>query len=157
MSATPPDPASGEQGHFRRLEALYRDAPIQKLFPSTLQILAPGRTLIDFAVGPSLFHGAGAAHGSVYFKMMDDAAFFAANSLVSDRFVLTTAFNIFLTRPLRDGPARAEGRWISGRRRVLVAEARVLDSSGEECGRGTGTFHRSNIALSGLPGYRLDQ
>ena len=157
MSATPPDPATGQQGHFRRLEALYRDAPIQKLFPSRLHITEPGRTVIDFTVEPSLFHGAGAAHGSVYFKMMDDAAFFAANSLVSDRFVLTTAFNIFLTRPLREGPAKAEGRWISGHRRVLVAEARIIDSGGQECGRGTGTFHRSHIALSSLPGYRLDE
>jgi len=47
----------------------------------------------------------------------------------------------------------AEGRWISGRRRVLVAEARLVDGTGEEIGRGTGTFMRSRIALSSLPGY----
>ncbi len=54
----------------------------------------------------------------------------------------------------RREPARAEGRWISGRRRVFVAEARIVDSTGEECARGTGTFLRSHIALSGLDGYR---
>jgi acyl-coenzyme A thioesterase PaaI-like protein len=54
---------------------------------------------------------------------------------------------------MRDGQALAEGRWISGRRRVFVAEARITDSTGEECARGTGTFLRSHIALSGLPGY----
>ena len=36
---------------------------------------------------------------------------------------------------------------------VLVAEARLLDEEGEEVGRGTGTFMRSHIALSGLDGY----
>ena len=41
-----------------------------------------------------------------------------------------------------------------GRRRVFVAEARIVDSTGEECARGTGTFMRSGIALAGLPGYR---
>ena len=46
--------------------------------------------------------------------MLDDAAFYAANSLVSDRFLLTTAFNLHFTKPMRDGEARAEGRWISG-------------------------------------------
>ena len=51
------------------------------------------------------------------------------------------------------GKVRAEGRWISGRRRVLVAESRLVDSEGEEIGRGTGTFMRSRIALSGLDGY----
>ena len=39
------------------------------------------------------------------------------------------------------------------RRRVLVAESRLLDASGEEIGRGTGTFMRSHIVLSGLAGY----
>jgi acyl-coenzyme A thioesterase PaaI-like protein len=86
--------------------------------------------------------------------MLDDASFYAANSLVSDRFLLTTAFNLHFTKPLREGPAFAEGRWISGKRRVFVADARIVDSSGEECARGTGTFLRSHIALAGLAGYR---
>ena len=51
------------------------------------------------------------------------------------------------------GEVVAEGRWISGRRRVLVAEARLVDAAGDEIGRGTGTFMRSHIALSGLEGY----
>ena len=42
--------------------------------------------------------------------MMDDAAFYACNSLVSDRFLLTTAFNLVFTQPLRAGPVIAEGR-----------------------------------------------
>jgi acyl-coenzyme A thioesterase PaaI-like protein len=87
--------------------------------------------------------------------MMDDAAFYACNSVVTDRFLLTTAFNLLFTRPLRPGPVVAEGRWASGRRRVFVGEARILDSSGEEAGRGTGTFMRSHIPLSSLPGYRI--
>ena len=86
--------------------------------------------------------------------MLDDAAFYAANGLVSDRFLLTTAFNLHFTKPLKNGEAMAEGRWISGRRRVFVAEARIVDSTGEECARGTGTFLRSHIALSSLKGYR---
>ena len=45
--------------------------------------------------------------------MLDDAAFYAANGLVSDRFLLTTAFNLHFTKPMRSGEARAEGRWIS--------------------------------------------
>jgi acyl-coenzyme A thioesterase PaaI-like protein len=55
---------------------------------------------------------------------------------------------------MRTGEVRAEGRWISGKRRVFVAEARIVDSDGEECARGTGTFKRSHIALSSLDGYR---
>ena len=68
--------------------------------------------------------------------MMDDAAFYACNSMVSDRFLLTTAFNLVFTRPLKHGPVMAEGRWVSGRRRVFVGEAlagRLPD--GEEAAR----------------------
>lgn len=139
---------------MRSLEALYDSAPVNRLFESRLVLPEAGRSEIRFEVDPSGYHAAGAAHGTVYFKMLDDAAFYAANSLVSDRFLLTTAFNLHFTKPMREGTARAEGRWISGRRRVFVAEARIVDSSGEECARGTGTFLRSHIALSGLDGYR---
>ena len=37
-----------------------------------------------------MFHAAGAGHGTIYFKMLDDAAFYAANSMVEEQFVLTT-------------------------------------------------------------------
>ena len=150
----PPDPLTGEEAHLRALEALYASAPVNQLFESRLTLPEAGRSEIRFDVAPDTFHAAGAAHGTLYFKMLDDAAFYAANGLVSDRFLLTTAFNLHFTKPMRVGPARAEGRWISGKRRVFVAEARIVDESGEECARGTGTFLRSHIALSGLDGYR---
>ena len=159
MNPTPPDgpdaaAPDGADRHWRALEALYRAAPINRLFESSLELPRAGEAVIHFTVGPQLFHAAGAAHGTVYFKMLDDAAFYAANSLVSDRFLLTTAFNLHFTKPLGEGEARAEGRWVSGRRRVFVAEARIIDASGEECARGTGTFLRSHIALASLDGYR---
>jgi uncharacterized protein (TIGR00369 family) len=154
MSAMSPDvlPA-GEQAHFRALERLYAAAPINQLFESRLTITAAGAARIDFEIDDRHFHAAGAAHGTAYFKMLDDAAFYAANSLVTDRFLLTTAFNLFLTRPLGPGKVAAEGRWISGQRRVLVAEARLIDARGEEAARGTGTFMRSRIGLASLAGY----
>lgn len=153
----PPEAArgvSGEQAHFRALESLYAAAPINRLFPSSLEITEAGVARIRFAIDASVHHAAGAAHGTSYFKMLDDAAFYAANSLVSDRFLLTTAFNLLFTRPLVAGDVIAEGRWISGHRRVLVADARLIDAHGEEAGRGTGTFMRSRTALATLPGYR---
>ncbi len=156
-TATPPDPADlpveGAQLHWRALESLYASAPINHLFASRLAILGEGVSRIEFEVEPRTYHAAGAAHGTIYFKMLDDAAFYAANTLVTDRFLLTTSFNLHFSRPVREGRVVAEGRWVSGRRRVLVAEARLVDAEGEEIGRGTGTFMRSRIALSSLDGY----
>ena len=147
-------PAQGEEAHFRALESLYAAAPINRLFESALEISAPGIARIHFTIDERYFHAGGAAHGTSYFKMLDDAAFYAANSLVTDRFLLTTAFNLLFTKPLKAGPVIAEGRWVSGQRRVFVAEARLIDGEGEEAARGTGTFMRSRIPLAGLPGYR---
>jgi uncharacterized protein (TIGR00369 family) len=151
----PPEAAGaiGAEAHFRALESLYCAAPINNLFQSRLEIVEEGFARISFTIDESVHHAAGAAHGTSYFKMLDDAAFYAANSLVSDRFLLTTAFNLLLTRPIVTGPVVAEGRWISGRRRVLVADARLIDAEGEEAARGTGTFMRSRIPLASLPGY----
>lgn len=147
---------SGALEHFRALERLYAEAPINKLFNSRLEIVEAGKASIFFDVDERYYHAAGAVHGTSYFKMLDDAAFYAANSLVSDRFILTTAFNLLFTKPLRSGPVTAEGRWVSGKRRVFVADARLIDSEGEEIARGTGTFMRSHIPLASLPGYKKD-
>ncbi|WP_337190534.1 PaaI family thioesterase [Tsuneonella aeria] len=156
---TPPDREGEVQpgaAHYRALERLYAAAPINALFASSLRIVGEGRVRLAFDVGPDVYHAAGAAHGTIYFKMLDDAAFYAANTLVTDRFLLTTSFNLHFTKPVREGRVTAEGRWVSGRKRVYVAEARLIDSDGDEIGRGTGTFMRSRIALSSLPGYSAE-
>ncbi|WP_430416951.1 PaaI family thioesterase [Parasphingorhabdus sp.] len=146
----------GAQEHFRALERLYAKAPINQMFQSKLNITERGLATINFDVSDRYYHAAGAVHGTAYFKMLDDAAFYAANSLISDRFILTTAFNVLFTRPLKSGRITAEGRWVSGKRRVFVADSRLLDSDGEEIARGTGTFMRSHIPLASLPGYQKD-
>ena len=146
-------PDSGAAAHYRALERLYAAAPINRLFASRLEIIGAGTAQIVFRADQSVHHAAGAAHGTIYFKMLDDAAFYAANSLVSDRFLLTTGFNLHFTKPLKGGEVTAHGRWVSGRRRVYIAEAHLVDEDGDEIGRGTGTFMRSHIALAGLPGY----
>lgn len=145
----------GAGPHHRSLECLYASAPVNDLFDSRLEIPGEGRSRIHFSVDERVHHAAGAAHGTIYFKMLDDAAFYAANTLVTDRFLLTTSFNLHFTKPVKLGQVIAEGRWISGRRRVYVAESRLVDAEGDEIGRGTGTFMRSRIPLSSLPGYQV--
>jgi len=104
-TATPPEAdATGVALHFAALETLYASAPVNALFPSKLTIVGEGRSRIEFVVEERVHHAAHAAHGTIYFKMLDDAAFYAANSLVTDRFLLTTAFNLHFTKPIRHGP-----------------------------------------------------
>jgi acyl-coenzyme A thioesterase PaaI-like protein len=96
---------------------------------------------------------AGAVHGTAYFKILDDAAFYSANGLVTDRFLLTSALNLCLMRLLNEGGVVVEGRWIGGRGRVFVAEPRPFDAQGEEVARGMGTIMRLQNSLFTLPRY----
>ena len=106
----PPAPSAGARLHWQALESLYAAAPINALFRSSLSITGEGAARISFDVDSTYHHAAGAAHGTIYFKMLDDAAFYAANTLVTDRFLLTTSFNLHFTHPLKAGRVAYQAR-----------------------------------------------
>lgn len=138
--------------HFVALEKMYGAGPINELFQPVLEV-GEGMASIDMEVSERFFHAGGALHGSVYFKMLDDAAFFAVNSLERDRFVLTTSFTLYLTGPVTSGRIRAVGRVAHRTRSQFIAEAVLTDSGGGEVARGSGVFVRSRIRLADTPGY----
>ena len=139
--------------HYRKLERMYASAPLNEYYKPTMHI-SDGRAEVTVAVRRELFHAANAVHGALYFKCLDDACFFAVNSLVDDVFVLTVSFNLYLTRPISAGEMRATGRVVYRSRRLFVAEAELVDQDGQEIGRGSGTFMRSSTRLSPDIGYR---
>ena len=104
-------------------------------------------------VRPEFFHAADAVHGSVYFKALDDAAFFAVNSLVTDVFVLTAHYDIDFTRPVSSGVLHARGTVVHRSRRSFLATAELTDGEGRLVGRGNGTFVRSTVPLTPAVGY----
>ncbi len=141
--------------HWRGLERAYLGAPINTLYQPSITI-HEGVASIRIELSEKLHHPAFAVHGSVYFKMLDDAAFFAANSLEPEVFLLTTAFTTYLTRPISAGYMRAEGRVVCQSRTQMIAEAVVSNADGREVGRGSGLFVRSQIRLQDVPGYLDD-
>jgi uncharacterized protein (TIGR00369 family) len=139
--------------HFRKLERTYRHAPINEFYAPVLTVSA-GAAELAFDVQPKMHHAAHAAHGSVYFKALDDAAFFAANSLVEDVFVLTTSFTIYMMRPVSQGRITAQGHVTHRTGRLFFAEATLEDQEGRRIASGGGTFMRSGILLTPEIGYR---
>jgi len=128
-------------------------ATINEYFRPELTV-GDGVAEVRIRVDPKFFHAAGAVHGTVYFKAMDDAAFFAANSLVEEVFVLTTGFNLHFLRPISEGTLIACGTVVSATRSLLIADAELKDDRERLIGRGTGTFMRSTMKLAEIPGYR---
>lgn len=144
---------SGQPEHYRRLERMYlTKASINDYFNPSIAI-GDGVAEIRIEVDPKFFHAAGAVHGTVYFKALDDAAFFAANSVVEDVFVLTTNFNIQLLRPVTEGILIAKGTLVSKTRSLLVADAELRDDRDRLVGRGTGSFMKSRMRLEDIQGY----
>jgi uncharacterized protein (TIGR00369 family) len=138
--------------HYRKLERLYAFAPITQWFGTRLTV-ADGQAEVRAATRPEFHHAAHAVHGSVYFRMLDDAAFFAVNSHVRDVFVLTVSFTVHLTRPVTTGELHSIGRLRHESGRLFLAEAELLDEAGRLLGHGSGIFTRSTIALDASVGY----
>ena len=144
------------QTHFRKLEKMYLDANIQKfLFETTTVKVGKGQAKIGLTISEKYYHALDAMHGAVYFKLLDDAAFFAVNSMVDDVFVLTTSFNINLIRPVSKGTIKAIGKLRFASKKLFIADATLYNEEGKEIAFGTGQFTKSRIQLTEGIGYRM--
>jgi uncharacterized protein (TIGR00369 family) len=139
--------------HYRKLEHMYLSAPVNEYYAPEIYI-SEGQAQVTIPVHPDFFHAANAVHGAVYFKLLDDSSFFAANSLVEDVFVLTVSYNVYFTRPVTEGLMKANAKVVQASRRLIIAESVVVDSEEREIARGSGTFMRSMIKLTEEIGYK---
>ncbi len=141
--------------HCSKLERMYLQANINtKIFDTTTVKISEGMAQIGLEISEKYFHALGAIHGSVYFKLLDDAAFFAVNSIIEDAFVLTTSFNINIVRPVNNGLITAIGKVKFTSRNLFVAESTLYNQDGKEVAFGTGNFAKSKIGLSEKIGYK---
>ena len=140
--------------HFEKLKAMYAVAPINEFFRPQLEI-GKGEAEVRIQVRPEFHHSAGFMHGSVYFKALDDATFFAAQSIEHEVFVRTAHFEIDLLKPVADGEIQALARVVEDQGRRIEALGELFDSSGDVVARGVGRFARSTTRLSPDVGYRL--
>ena len=143
------------QNHFEKLERMYLHANVNTMiFDTTTIKIQKAESEIGLLISDKYFHALGAIHGSVYFKLLDDAAFFAVNSIVEDVFVLTTSFNVNLIRPANKGKLKSVGKVKFQSFNHYVAESTLYNEQGKEIAFGTGNFARSKVALSADIGYK---
>lgn len=138
--------------HYKSLENMYIAAPINKIFPPDITV-SEGMAVISLAVKEDYYHTAGSLHGSVYFKLLDDSAIFAAASLESECFMVTSSFNLYLTRPVVGGKLRAEGKVVSRTKKQCIAEAILYDDKDREVARGSGLFVPSRMKFASIAEY----
>ncbi|TMM57127.1 PaaI family thioesterase [Maribacter algarum] len=140
--------------HFKKLERMYLQANVNTmLFDTTTCKIGEGVAEIGLDISEKYFHALGAMHGAVYFKLLDDASFFALSSLVEDFFLVTTSFNLNFIRPVNSGLVKAVGKVKYKSKQVFVAESILYNEEGKEVAFGTGNFAKSKILLSEDIGY----
>ena len=140
--------------HFEKLQRMYLSANMNThIYDTTTIKINEAEAEIGLTISEKYFHALGAIHGSVYFKLLDDAAFFAVNSIVKDVFVLTTSFNINLIRPANKGILRSVGKVRYRSKNLWTAESTLYNEAGKEIAFGTGNFAKSKVALSEEIGY----
>ena len=140
------------KSHLESLVDMHGSANINEFYKPRL-VLSEGAAEIEVDVVDKFYHAGGAVHGSVYFKMLDDAAWYAANSLEREFFLVTTSFTTYITRPVSVGVVRAIGRVVNKNKSQFISEAVMYDEEGKELGRGSGLFVKSKISLVGADGY----
>ena len=142
-----------EREHFRSLENMYVHAPTNQSYKDLSLTVSSGKALITVQATEDLHHAGYGMHGSHYFKFMDDAAFFAANSIITDCWVLTAQFSIQLFRPVATGPLRAAGQVTKPGRSTIFAEAVLYGPDDKELGRGHGSFSVTQVPLQSAQHY----
>jgi len=141
--------------HFEKLKNMYLGANINtQMYETTQCEIELEKATISIIISEKYFHALGAIHGSVYFKLLDDAAFFAVNSIVEDVLVLTTSFDINILRPVNSGTITAIGKMTSKSENRFVSESTLYNEAGKKVAFGTGNFVKSNVILSKDIGYK---
>jgi uncharacterized protein (TIGR00369 family) len=141
--------------HFRKLERMYLSAPVNNQLYSGITItISDQKAELTLKIEEKYFHAANAIHGSVYFKMLDDAAFFAVNSIVKDVFVYTVSLNVQLLRPVSSGIIKSIGELKFKSSNLFIADSTLLDENNKLVGRSSGNFMKSKIDLTQEIGYK---
>ena len=138
--------------HFRRLENMYHSAPVNHSIPCVICIESRKAT-VQMNITKDFWHAGGAMHGSMYFKGLDDAAFFAANSVVDNALVVTARFEVELLAMVSCTDVKAIGVLEKREGRKLWARSELFDDEGGLVAKGSGLFIVSAIQLDTKMGY----
>ncbi len=149
-------------GHYRRCAKMYRFAPVNSpdRFAARVHV-GPKQAVVMMPPKAEYCHSAFALHGCNYFKMLDDACFFAAQSTNSTHFAVTTSFTTYITRPVVPSDEvpllTSRGVVTSASKSLILAEAVMTMPDGTEVARGSGTFMpHPKFLLNTIPSYMDD-
>lgn len=137
------------ESHYLFLEQLYYRGPINGLLKQNIEVGAD-KCVITHQVDPQFFHAGNALHGAMYFKLLDDAAYFGCAGREMEFFIVTISFTLDLMRPVSSGKLRAEGCCTREENGILQGESILYNEDGKIVAKGNGKFARSKIRITSL-------
>ncbi|MBN1603146.1 MAG: PaaI family thioesterase [Chitinispirillaceae bacterium] len=138
--------------HFEKLTRMYLNAATNNYYAPSISI-QKGSATVEIVVRPEFLQSAGFVHGSVFFKLLDDSAYFAAQSAVTDAHLLTSSFNCYFLRPVSTGILEGIGTLTHRSKRIIIAESRIIDDKERIIAQGSGTFLKADLPLDEKVGY----
>ena len=140
--------------HFRKLEALFAAAPINQALIKEAKIrVKEGFAELSLPIRQEYYHGAMSLHGAIYFKLLDDAAYFAAASMEAQYFMVTKRYQIDFRRPVTGGVLKASGELVSAGESDWLAKSEIVNENGQLVASGQGVFVKSRLKLNDQKGY----
>ena len=139
--------------HQKRLQRVYASAPIMRFYNTSYLGFTEEGTKLTLQVDPKYFHAERAMHGSVYFRMLDDAAYFACAGIEDDKFIVTKNFNVELLRPVSSGKITAIGSVTGSNKKGYQAKSELYDENEQLIATGTGNFVRMDRPWTEVFGY----
>jgi uncharacterized protein (TIGR00369 family) len=138
-----------KNSYYDKLITMYLRAPINKSSNPSLHI-TQGKSKLTIDIKKEHFHSAHYVHGAIIFKLLDDSAYFAAQSIEHNFFVVTSSFTTYFIRPVNNGSLTAKGNIISQTKSRIIAESVVTDNNNKLVAHGSGTFACSRSKLDDI-------
>jgi len=143
-----------KENHFRNLVQMFTAAPInEQLIKGAALKVEEGQAELKLPMRESFYHAAGSLHGALYFKLLDDAAYFAAASAEYEYFLYTKGYKLLFKRPVQGGVLTAKGKLVENDGDEWIAVSEVFDEKGKLVASGQGVFVRSKRFLKDQAGY----
>lgn len=139
--------------HYKRLERLFDSAPLnQGIFAGSELKVSDREAILKLTIGSQYFHAANAMHGAIYFKLLDDSAYFASASVEKTFFLLTKSYTIHFRRPVFEDRLKAIGKVVSVNQKEIISSSEIYNQEGKLVAHGEGVFVRGPKRLEELPG-----
>ena len=134
---------------YQSLISIYNSAPINITYKPKMTIKKESAT-ISVSVSKQHFHAANYLHGSAIFKLLDDAAYFSAQSVEQNYFLVTASFNSHFIRPINSGILIGHGTVIESTKTQIFADSHIENEDGKIIAKGSGIFMKSTIEIASL-------